>query len=341
MKKVILVILAVCICLTISFGAAAAETTEVVETHDTEKGISITIHYSQLTQQKIPESYEYTNPKTKKTFTLPLLDASYSDGLITNRSGTVRGIIDYGWQSYIPKPLSEVEAVYYDEGSKTNVTAKIAFRELVQVQSFRWLDDVVATAVFEVYEAEYYLLKGTSDVYIPYNNLLPEIKGQESDIVKAINENPEYLRFLSAKWDGEVYVEDGVEKRDAVFYGERYVAQYVANYQSTIKLPDMHGYDCEAVYQLVFPISETTDTDIIEESPAVEAVPFRERNEIVSENDDTGMTVIQKILVTVSGVLLLSGLIVLIIYITRKRLAKKDYYEENDKVFRRRSRRAA
>lgn len=333
MKRIILILLIISVLLgTAGAFALGAETTKVVSSKNEKDGIEVTVRYQGLYKKQIPETYEYQNPKTKEISTLPLVEANYLDGEITDRSCWVKAEIDYGWESYIPNPSSEITVDYLDKASGKTLSVKLHFDKLVQEQNFRWLDDITANAVFEVYDAEYYKLKDT-EIYIPYNDVMPEIKGKEEDLVKAIKEDPKYLRFLTSKWDGEVYTEKGVEKRNAIFSGERYVAQYKATYLSEISLPNLPGYDCIATYRLDIPLVVEEEKPIVEvpkeELPTVEA-----ENEIVVVEEKEELSLLEKILIASGGVVILCGLFILILFITRRRLAK-DIYEEDDTVLQR------
>ncbi|MCL1829871.1 MAG: hypothetical protein FWG21_00405, partial [Oscillospiraceae bacterium] len=177
--------LIVAICLSsVIVTVDAEETTELLSTDSKREGVTITIKYMGLGEKKIPESYMYLHPKTKELLTLELSEASYSPGVISGRTGYVQAEIDYGWQSTTPLPDNVITIDYYDNLSQKTVTANVSFNRLDMVENFRWLNDVEAMAVFEIYEAEYYLLEG-SDIYIPYNNLFPEIGDQQQEIVKA------------------------------------------------------------------------------------------------------------------------------------------------------------
>jgi len=154
----------------------AKEVSNVTNIRDTKEEISITIHYTGLSEPRIPDTYEYLSPSTKETFLLPLVTETYSDGVITDRTATIEAVIDYGLQSYIPKPLSTVKVDYYDKGTSKNIVANVAFSKLEQLQDFYWCDDVVAYSVFEVYDAAFYRLKN-SDIYIPYNDINQKLPG--------------------------------------------------------------------------------------------------------------------------------------------------------------------
>jgi len=315
--------------------ASAKELSEVVVAKNTREKTSVTIRYSNLSTKKVPETYEYKHPKTKEILTLRLVESNYSESVVSDREATVQGRIDYGWQSYIPAPLATIPVDYYDKGSLKTVHTKISFTKLTQKQDFRWLDDVVAEAIFEVYEAEYYKMKD-HEIYIPYNEVMPEIKGQEKQIVEAMNENTEYLHLLSSRWDGAVYTEKGVSKRKAVFLGERYVAQYEATYLSQVALPDIPGYDCIATYSYDFIITEDPSPTSELEEPAVAMVEPAIESIAEQKSKSTSLTAKQTIMIA-GGILLLAGLIVLILYVIKKHSRQKEY-DEKDILLRRRSR---
>lgn len=337
LKLPLLILLTTTLISTLTVKASAVETAEIISTNNSREGVTITVNYTGLQEKRIPTSLEYTHPKTKERLLLSLVDSVFSDSIISDRTGIVGAVIEYGWQSYIPNPLEYISIDYHDKESQKTIVSDIRFDSLVMVQDFRWLDDVKADAVFEVYEAAYYRLKG-SNIYIPYNNLYPEIDGYEKDIVIAINENADYLRFLGATWDGSVYKDKGIEKRNAIFHGERYVAQYEAKYVSEISLPDIPGFDCIATYQLNFQIFEQPSTvfeeqlDHVFEEPTSEEITINEKVEPI--------TLLEKIVIAVAGALLISGFIVLILFMIRKQLERREYDEENV-LLRRRSRKTA
>ncbi|MCL1830866.1 MAG: hypothetical protein FWG21_05490, partial [Oscillospiraceae bacterium] len=111
-------------------------------------------------------------------------------------------------------------------------------------------------------------------------------------------------------------------------YGERYVASYKAIYLSEIALPDMPGYNCIATYRIDFIITEQPlekeEEDIIH---TPEEIILTENYLQVNKHEPT-LTLFQKVLIALSGVLLLAGAAVLILYVIRKRLREKDDEQE-------------
>ena len=303
------------------FSYARIAKAEVVKDIDiSEKGTYVTVEYDGLTEEDIPDTYAYRHTDGK-TYELPLVDVTYAEGTLKNRTETIRGKIDYGEEEFIPKPQSQISVSYYDKASGKTITGILYFVSLVQVEQFHWVKSNDAPATFENYESAYYLMKNTKNLYVPYNDNKPEIAGLEKDIISAMGFDPARVRITEARWNGKAYTEKEILKRNAIFSTERFVARYVAYYEAVWDLPNAPGIRATAKYgsNLDLTAKEAAPSGIEPSTAVVTTAPPDIIEEPVKNN-----SIIKTILIGV-GILafVLLGILVILILV-KKRKQKQD-----------------
>lgn len=220
---------------------------------------------------------------------------TYSDTVITNRRTQIEAQTLSGWVITQPSAVSTKTVGYLDEPSGQTITATLPLRDYRMTTAYHWRNDVTVPMRVEVYDSSFYML-GTR--YVPYNDEQPALAGYERDLL-AVLELPEAAyRITDFTWDGAVYIENGVQYRNAVASGERYVAEYTAYYSDTVALPDAAGYTATVTYQI-----DSGRTEYLYRATAI--------------YEQQGLTPAQIIMISV-GVILLVILIVAILFVISK-----------------------
>lgn len=219
--------------------------------------------------------YSQDEAKFKDTISIngneyTLTNVTIENTIINNRQITLMETVDYGYQTYTPKPDETVTVQYYDNKQKVTadqsfdigsvnlsgidtasgevLTFDLPFISQAQTEPWKWRSDFVAPMTFYNYNSAYYLL--SEGVYVPYNNTVPEIKGFEQAYLDYLKLSNKSYIIESAEWISDVYYNDqGILCRDANVKGQRLTAHYTAYYQATVSLPDVSGYKAIATYE--------------------------------------------------------------------------------------------
>lgn len=181
-----------------------------------------------------------------KDIEVNLKDVTYSDTIIKNRTADLTAYNDYSYQTTTPKPSATKTITYYDDATGQYLTKTLQFKELKAEDGWAWRSDLSIPITFAFYDSEYYAL---GDKYVPYNDEKPALEGYETDLLNELNLDTSKYRITSIKWDGEKYKAGDITYRNAIAYGDRYTANYVAYYESTVSLPDAEGYNAVAHYE--------------------------------------------------------------------------------------------
>lgn len=207
-----------------------------------------TVEIKDLYEQNVEAEQEKTfiNMKGKEVLG-KLSDVSYSDIIITNRTAEIESTTQSGYVISQPTAANSKTVNYVDEPSNQTVTAVLPLTDFRVTTPYHWESDAAVPLRVELYDATFYMLNGK---YIPYNDEKPALTGYETDILTVLNLPQESYRITDFLWTGDVYTENGVQYRNAVATGERYVAEYTAYYSDTVALPDAAGYNAQLTYSL-------------------------------------------------------------------------------------------
>lgn len=207
-----------------------------------------TVEIKDLYEQNVEAEQEKTfiNMKGKEVLG-KLSDVSYSDIIITNRTAEIESTTQSGYVISQPTAANSKTVNYVDEPSNQTVTAVLPLIDFRVTTPYHWESDATVPLRVELYDATFYMLNGK---YIPYNDEKPALTGYETDILTVLNLPQESYRITDFLWTGDVYTENGVQYRNAVATGERYVAEYTAYYSDTVALPDAAGYNAQLTYSL-------------------------------------------------------------------------------------------
>lgn len=175
-----------------------------------------------------------------------LKGVTYSDTVIQNRTATLTAYTDYSYTTVTPRPAATKTITYYDEATGQNLTRTLQFKELKAEDGWAWRADLTIPMTFAFYDSEYYVL---GDKYVPYNDEKPALEGYETDLLNELDLDINKYRITSVEWDGEEYQAGDITYRKAIAHGDRYTANYVAYYESTVNLPDAAGYNAVAEYE--------------------------------------------------------------------------------------------
>lgn len=175
-----------------------------------------------------------------------LTDITYTDTIIKNRTATLTAYNDYAYQTTKPEPAKTKTITYYDDATGQTLTKTLQFKEIKAEDGWAWRSDLSIPITFAFYDSEYYAL---GDKYVPYNDDKPALEGYESDLLNELNLDTSKYRITSIEWDGEKYQAGDITYRKAIAYGDRYTANYIAYYESTVSLPDAAGYNAVAHYE--------------------------------------------------------------------------------------------
>lgn len=211
-----------------------------------EELVEHTVDYKNLYKKNVTAAETLDVTKDGETLTVNLKDVKYTPTTITNRTEIVSSFTDYSYKTVKPEPADTKTVIYHDYASGEDITSTLTFKELKEEDGWAWRADVTIPMIFTIYNAEYYAL---GDKLIPYNDETPAIKGYETDLLNELELDTEKYRITNVEWDGEPYYIGEVQYRKAVATGERYAAHYVAVYESTVKLPNVPGYNAVATYQ--------------------------------------------------------------------------------------------
>lgn len=216
--------------------------------------------YEQNAETEAEPVHSFINTKGQ-TVQGELSGIAYSDTMITNRTTEVESTTQSGYVISQPAAASSKTVNYADEPSGQTVTAVLPLTDFRVTVPYHWEPDVTVPMRVEVYDSTFYMLNGR---YVPYNDEKPALAGYETDILTVLNLPQESYRITDFVWTGDVYTENGVQYRNAVATGERYVAEYTAYYSDTVALPDANGYNATLTYSL-----DSGDTEYIIKAAAV------------------------------------------------------------------------
>lgn len=312
------------------------------------------INYSNLYEKNVEPPESLTIPKGDQEIEVKLADFQYSETIISDRKELVTAYTDYDYKTEMPEPPKVKNVTYHDKASKQDIPATLSFKEMKEVDPWKWRDDVEIPITFSLYDAEYYVL---GDKLIPYNDEKPALEGYEKDLLDELNLDSEKYKITSIEWEGEAYTVGETRYRKAVAYGERYAANYVAIYEDTVKLPDIPGYNAIAEYRSEVPeltgeteytveatatytppiiqetvveqvekVVETAPQTVVEEKIIEKVVPIQTVIPDINGNDSetNSVTEIVAIVSTVfAGLLLIVLLIIAILYILSKKRKRK------------------
>ncbi len=256
--------------------------------------------YEQNAETKAEPIHSFTNAKGQ-TVQGELSGITYSDTMITDRTAEVESITQSGYVISQPAIAISKTVNYVDEqtGQTVNATLPLNFSMTI---AYHWESDVTVPMRVEVYDSTFYMLNGK---YVPYNDAKPALAGYEGDILNVLNLPQGSYHITDFIWTGDVYTENGIQYRNAVASGERYVAEYTAYYSDTVTLPDAQGYNASLTYSL-----DSGNTEYTIKATAV------------YEKLNTGLTPAQIIAISAAGVFLLVILIVSVLFVISKK--KKD-----------------
>ncbi len=211
-----------------------------------EELVEHTVNYKNLYKKNVNATEKLEVTKDGETLTVNLKDVKYTPTTITNRTEIVSSFTDYSYKTVKPEPEDTKTVIYHDYASGEDITSTLTFKELKEEDGWAWRTDVTIPMTFTIYNAEYYAL---GDKLVPYNDETPAIKGYETDLLNELELDTEKYRITNVEWDGEPYYIGEIQYRKAVATGERYAAHYIAVYESTVKLPNVPGYNAVATYQ--------------------------------------------------------------------------------------------
>ena len=207
-----------------------------------------TIEVKDLYEQNVQAQQEESFMNTKGQEVMgKLSDVSYSDTIITGRTAEVESTTQSGYVISQPAAASSKTVNYADEPSGQTVTAILPLTDFRVTVPYHWEPDVTVPMRVEVYDSTFYMLNSR---YVPYNDEKPALAGYEADILNVLNLPEASYRITDFVWTGDVYTENGVQYRNAMATGERYVAEYTAYYSDTVALPDAAGYNAQLTYSL-------------------------------------------------------------------------------------------
>ena len=241
--------------------------------------------------EQFPTFFNSTNHEVIGT----LEEITYSDTVITNRQTQIEAQTLSGWVIAQPSAAGSKTVGYPDEQSGRTITATLPLRDYRVTTAYHWRDDVTVPMRVEVYDSSFYELNGR---YVPYNDEQPALAGYERDLLAVLELPEQAYRITGFTWDGAVYTENGVQYRNAVASGKRYVAEYTAYYSDTVALPDAAGYTATVTYQI-----DSGRTEYLYRATAI--------------YEQQGLTPAQIIMISV-GVILLVALIIAILFILAK-----------------------
>lgn len=261
-----------------------------------------TLEIENLYEQNAETSptYSFTNARGQ-TVQGELFGITYSDTIITDRTAEVESTTQSGYVISQPTVATSKTVDYVDEPSGETITVTLPLTAFRMTTAYHWESDVTVPIRVEVYDSTFYMLNGR---YVPYNDEKPALAGYESDILTVLNLSESY-RITDFVWIGDTYTENGIQYRNAVASGQRYVAEYTAYYGDTVSLPDAEGYNAQLTYSI-----NSGDTEYTLKATAV------------YQKVNTGLTPAQIITISVAEVFLLVVLIVSVLFVISKK--KKD-----------------
>lgn len=266
------------------------------------------VDYTNLYSKNAEPPKTLTIPKDGKDIQVELTNLEYTPTTITNRQEILSAYTDFDYKTVKPVPEATKTITYFDKGSKQEVTATLKLKELQEAEPWAWKDDVTIPITFSLYDAEYYVL---GDKYIPYNDEQPALKGYETDLLDVLNLDTEKYKIISVEWDGAPYTIGEVRYRKAIAHGKRYVANYVAIYESTVNLPNADGYNAVAQYEAKVEVA-SGDTEYTVQATA-----------IYTPNNTTAIIIAS----VIGGLIFIVLLVIAILYILSRKNRKKEKKE--------------
>lgn len=174
-------------------------------------------------------------------------DTEYQDTVIKNRTELVTATTDFDYAIKQPVAPTTKNTNYTDQKTGQVINCALSYKSMNVLEDWHWKNDVSIPVTFKVYDSDYYKL-GTR--YVPYNDNKPALKGYEKDMINYLNLSAKNYKITGVQWSGKVYTKNGVQYRNAIATGSRYVAKYQAVYESTVSLPDCAGFNAVARYTI-------------------------------------------------------------------------------------------
>lgn len=278
----------------------------IISTEDIRENQTIThkVDYNNLYSKNANAPETLKIMQNGEEIEVKLTGVDYTETTITGRSERVTAYTDFDYKTVKPDAPKTKIVTYYDDVTKRNVTATLNLKELKAEKDWAWRNDVTIPMTFSFYDSEYYVL---GDKYVPYNDEKPGLEGFENDLLNELNLDTYKYRINSVEWVGDKYTLGDMTYRKAVAHGERYVANYIAYYESNVNLPNAKGYNAVANYEA----ERSVLTGEKEYTVSAEAV--------YSPDNTTALAIAG----TVGGLILIVLLVIAILYVISKKKERK------------------
>ena len=130
-------------------------------------------------------------------------------------------------------------------------------RNAVKEISGSWADDFQVSLTFYDYGAETYQL---GDRLVPGENVLEYLLEEQQLFLEAIGCSPLRYRIREFVWEGDVYQKDGLQCRNALALGSRFLSDYQAEFTGNLWYPPVSRTRWQAVYRILQEMPEETET---------------------------------------------------------------------------------
>lgn len=258
-------------------------------------------------------------------------------GIYTDQSGKQYWLKDWHLESCrIPEHREKAERTVFYEGveweEQIPKQAAVALRDRITGQQLQknypvllkecdreyWSADFVFTAVFHSNGSDYCRL---GKKRIPFNGMEPELMECEQELFEEINVKPEKYRILNAVWAGDPYQdEEGNSCRNARVTGEKQIADYHVTYGGEAVFPEAAGMKCIAVYRGFDSVTEGWN-------PAGERLINPEHSSSGTRKREEKWLLYRKSVVITLSILLISSVIFMITFLTKRVFHKKKEME--------------
>lgn len=176
-----------------------------------------------------------------------LQEISYTNTTLRDRLGSYSHKVTYDDVVKKPDAANTLTVTFTDSVTSLPVETKVALKHVTQSVAWHWVDDLEISVKAKPQDALYFRI---GDVLIKNDEAL-DISNAESEILKSLGLNADHYSLDRAEWNGDQKIApDGTAYREAVIYGSRYVASFVAEYfADQISLPEADGVHATALYR--------------------------------------------------------------------------------------------
>ena len=192
-------------------------------------------------------------------------------------------------------------------------------RNAVKEISGSWADDFQVSLTFYDYGAETYQL---GDRLVPGENVLEYLLEEQQLFLEAIGCSPLRYRIREFVWEGDVYQKDGLQCRNALALGSRFLSDYQAEFTGNLWYPPVSRTRWQAVYRILQEMPEETVREETKPQETSAAAPESETESEPEEKAAAGFRITRLLAAYTVSLAVLLPLLIFLLFWAGKRKKK-------------------